>query len=106
MAQIVFIWSHSQIRSQPVVLKRVVSAAPAPGDAALINGHMLIARRSFAVITPAPGDAALINGHLSREATSSPSPLPAPGDAALINGHSVAAGSSTRRRAPHRATPP
>ncbi len=60
MAQIVFIWSHSQIRSQPVVLKRVVSAAPAPGDAALINGHQLLAIVKGIEEVPAPGDAALI----------------------------------------------
>ena len=87
MAQIVFIWSHSQIRSQPVVLKRVVSAAPAPGDAALINGHTPRSGVLAYVHRPAPGDAALINGHSTDEYSLRYIFAPAPGDAALINGH-------------------
>ncbi len=55
---------------------------------------------------PAPGDAALINGHLVTKYSPAPTTRPAPGDAALINGHRLFDTRFVQKINPHRATPP
>ena len=55
---------------------------------------------------PAPGDAALINGHSGGMANDEQTSAPAPGDAALINGHSADEVARYAGPPPHRATPP